>query len=119
VLGLAFKLGADDMRQAASVDVIRQLRDLGHNVTACDPVATETAAALLPGIVLTHDRYVCVAGTDVVALVSEWPEYRALDWERVTSLARGRVVVDGRNCLDATVLRDSGFRYVGMGRPRG
>jgi UDPglucose 6-dehydrogenase len=119
VLGLAFKPGTDDMRQAASVDVIRQLLDLGHNVTACDPVATEAAAALLPGIVLTHDPYVCVAGADVVALVTEWPEYRALDWERVASLARGRVVVDGRNCLDATVLRDAGFRYVGMGRPGG
>ena len=119
VLGLAFKPGTDDMRQAASVDVVRQMEDLGYQVTACDPVALEAAAPLLPGTSLTSDPYACVADADVIALVTEWPEYRALDWSRVATLARGRVVVDGRNCLDAAEVRAAGFRYVGMGRPGG
>jgi UDPglucose 6-dehydrogenase len=119
VLGLAFKPGTDDMRQAVSIDVIRQLQDLGHTVSACDPVAVEAATPLLPGTQLTEDPYDCVVGADVVALVTEWPEYLALDWAKVASITRGRVIVDGRNCLDAPALREAGWKYVGMGRPGG
>ena len=116
VLGLAFKPGTDDMRQAASIDVIRHLVGLGCLVTACDPVAIPVATPLLPGISLTEDPYECLTGADAVALVTEWPEYRALDWERAAALVRRRAVVDGRNCLDANAVRGAGFSYVGIGR---
>jgi UDPglucose 6-dehydrogenase len=116
VLGLAFKPGTDDMRQAASIDVIRQLQGEGCTVTACDPVVTAAAAPLLRGATVVHDPYDCVTGADVIALVTEWPEYRSLDWERVARLVRRREVVDGRNCLDPAALRAAGFSYRGMGR---
>jgi UDPglucose 6-dehydrogenase len=116
VLGLAFKPGTDDMRQAASIDVIRQLQGAGCTVTACDPVATEVAAPLLRGTTLVKDAYECVTGADVVALVTEWPEYLALDWQHVAHIVRRRAIVDGRNCLDPATLRAAGFTYRGMGR---
>jgi UDPglucose 6-dehydrogenase len=117
VLGLAFKPGTDDVRQAASIDVIRHLEDLGASVVATDPVARGNAAPLLPNTELVEDPYDCVAGADAVVVVTEWPEYVALDWKRVAGLVRRQLVVDGRNCIDATPLVDLGFTYIGVGRP--
>ena len=105
VLGLAFKPGTDDVRQAASIDVIRHLEDLGASVVATDPVARANAAPLLPNTELVDDPYDCVAGADAVVVVTEWPEYVALDWSRVAGLVRRHLVVDGRNCIDAEPTR--------------
>jgi UDPglucose 6-dehydrogenase len=117
ILGLAFKPGTDDMRQAASIDVIRQLEDAGCTVAATDPVAVEVATPLLQSTRITTDPYDCVVGADVVALVTEWPEYGDLDWNRVAQLVRHPAVVDGRNYLDPAALRAAGFSYMGIGRP--
>jgi UDPglucose 6-dehydrogenase len=117
VLGLAFKPGTDDVRQAASIDVIRHLEDLGAVVVATDPVAGTNARPLLPNTTLVDDPYECVTGADAVLVVTEWPEYVGLDWARVGSLVRRRLVVDGRNCIDADPLVELGFTYLGVGRP--
>jgi UDPglucose 6-dehydrogenase len=117
VLGLAFKPGTDDVRQAASIDVIRHLEDLGASVVATDPVAGANAKRLLPHTELVDGPYECVTGADAVVVVTEWPEYVGLDWSRVASLVRRPLVVDGRNCLDADPLVDLGFTYIGVGRP--
>jgi UDPglucose 6-dehydrogenase len=117
VLGLAFKPGTDDVRQAASIDVIRHLEDLGALVVATDPVAMANARPLLPHTELVEDPYACVTGADAVVVVTEWPEYVGLDWARVATLVRRRLVVDGRNCLPVDALVDEGFTYIGVGRP--
>jgi UDPglucose 6-dehydrogenase len=117
VLGLAFKPGTDDVRQAASIDVIRHLEDLGAVVVATDPVAIANARPLLPNTTLVDDPYDCVAGADAVVVVTEWPEYVALDWSRAAGLVRRHLVVDGRNCLAADPLVELGFTYIGVGRP--
>ena len=117
VLGLAFKPGTDDVRQAASIDVIRHLEDLGASVVATDPVAVANARPLLPNTELVSDPYECVSGADAVVMVTEWPEYVDLDWARVATLVRRQLVVDGRNCLSADPLVDLGFTYIGVGRP--
>jgi UDPglucose 6-dehydrogenase len=117
VLGLAFKPGTDDVRQAASIDVIRHLEDLGALVVATDPVGMANARPLLPHTELVDDPYACVAGADAVLVVTEWPEYVGLDWGRVATLVRRRLVVDGRNCLPVDALVDEGFTYIGVGRP--
>jgi UDPglucose 6-dehydrogenase len=116
VLGLAFKPGTDDVRQAASIDVIRHLEDLGAMVIATDPAAAATARHLLPATELVHDVYACVRDADAVVVVTEWPEFRELDWARVSRLVRRHMVVDGRNCLDAEALTAAGFTYISMGR---
>jgi len=118
VLGLAFKPGTDDMRDAPSLDVIRGLVAQGAEVTAHDPCAIGKAAPLLPPHVrLTHDPYECLSGADATAIVTEWPEYLRLDWNQVRLLMRHPVMVDGRNCLEAGELSRQGFRYHAFGRP--
>jgi UDPglucose 6-dehydrogenase len=118
VLGLAFKPGTDDMREAPSLDVIQGLRQQGAEVTVHDPYAIGKAAPLLPSDVrLTHDPYECLNGADVAAIVTEWPEYLQLDWNRARQVMRHPVLVDGRNCLEPSEITRLGFRYHGIGRP--
>ena len=116
VLGLAFKPGTDDLRQAPALDVIRHLEKMGATVTATDPAALEGARPLLAGTRLVTEAYECVRGTDAVVLVTEWPEYRDLDWARVGQTVARRIVVDGRNCLDGAELARLGFAYHSVGR---
>jgi len=116
VLGLAFKPGTDDLRQAPALDVIRHLERMGAAVTATDPAALEGAAPLLAGTTLVADAYDCVRGSDAVVLVTEWPCFRELDWHRVAQSVARRIVVDGRNCLDAGLLARLGFAYHSVGR---
>jgi UDPglucose 6-dehydrogenase len=116
VLGVAFKPGTDDMRQAVSIDIVRHLQSLGANVVATDPVALDNAARVMPGAELVADPYECVRGAEAVLLVTEWPEYARLDWSRIAALVRRRVVVDGRNALDGDALVAHGFTYAGVGR---
>ena len=124
VLGLAFKPGTDDMRQAASIDIVRHLVDLGATVRATDPVALERARAALPGVEMVKDVYACVQGADAIAVITEWPQYRDLDWTRIAQLVRRPLVIDGRNCLNGEALGRLGFTYLSVGRrsvtpPRG
>jgi UDPglucose 6-dehydrogenase len=120
ILGLAFKPFTDDMRQAPAAEVIRQLEDFGAEIIATDPAAIHVARPLLPRTTLVADPYEAVTGADAVGLVTEWPEYRELDWGRALGLMKGRLVVDGRNCLDGEAIAGHGGVYVSMGRrPRG
>lgn len=117
VLGLAFKAGTDDLRQAPSLDIIRSLQRDGAHVLATDPVAIPAAAEVIPGAEMIADPYECVRDADAVVLVTEWPEYLALDWGRVRDLMKGNVVLDGRNVLDREMLSTLGFWCYGVGRP--
>ena len=117
VLGLAFKPGTDDVRQAASIDVIRHLEDLGAVVVATDPVARPNARPCFRNTELVDDPYECVRGADAVLLVTEWPEYVGLDWGRVATLVRRPLVVDGRNCLSVDPLVEPGLHVHRRGRP--
>jgi UDPglucose 6-dehydrogenase len=116
LLGLAFKPGTDDMRQAPSLAIANRLLELGAEVVVHDPVAMPETRTLLPGVTFAADPYEAMEGADVVALVTEWPEYLEIDWERAAGLVRRRVVVDGRNCLDPDRVAEPGFNYHGIGR---
>ena len=118
VLGLAFKPGTDDVREAPSLDVIRYLLGHGAEVTAHDPCAIGKAAPLLPlDVRLTPDPYDCLSEADAAAIVTEWPEYVQLDWDRARQVMRHPLLVDGRNCLDPGEIARLGFRYRSLGRP--
>jgi UDPglucose 6-dehydrogenase len=118
VLGLAFKPGTDDMREAPSLDVIAKLLGQGAELTAHDPCAIEKAAPMLPSQVrLTPDPYECLSGADVAAIVTEWPEYVRLDWNRARQVMRHPILVDGRNCLEPDRIARLGFHYHCVGRP--
>lgn len=89
------------MRQAPSIDIAMRLRELGAEAVAHDPVVMDNARPHLEGVILAPDVESAVTGADAIAIITEWPEYRALDWPSLRGLVRRPVVVDGRNCLDA------------------
>lgn len=118
VLGAAFKPHSDDIRDSPALDVAVRLHGLGAWVTLTDPEAIENSRRIHPQLNYVEDRDEALRGADAVIVVTEWDEYRReLSPERAASLAAGRVIVDGRNCLDAAAWRAAGWEYYGMGRP--
>ncbi len=116
LLGLAFKPNTDDMREASSLVLAARLQADGARVCAYDPVAEEEARKLMPGIEFADSAIDAVLGADAIVIVTEWPEFAALDWTEVASRTAGRVVIDGRNCLDPGAVHAAGFAYEGIGR---
>ncbi|HWI31636.1 MAG TPA: UDP-glucose/GDP-mannose dehydrogenase family protein [Microbacterium sp.] len=118
VLGAAFKPHSDDIRDSPALDVAVRLYGLGAAVTITDPAAIENARRIHPQLTYVEDRDEALRGADAVIVVTEWDEYRRqLSPEAAGALVSGRVVVDGRNCLDAAAWRRAGWTYYGMGRP--
>lgn len=114
--GLAFKPGTDDVREAPSLETVRLLVQAGAQVFAVDPIAVETARAVLgDGITYGTDIYDSVRDADAIALVTEWKQFRIPDWRRIRSLMRGNVLVDGRNIYDREEVLRMGFRYYCIG----
>jgi len=118
VLGAAFKPHSDDIRDSPALDVAVRLHGLGANVTVTDPAAIENARRVHPQLSYVEGRDDAIRDADALVLVTEWDEYRReLPPEHASSLTDGRVVVDGRNGLDADAWRAAGWTYYGMGRP--
>ena len=115
LLGLAFKPGTDDMREAPSLVLAGRLLSEGAEVRAWDPVAD--GAIHLHGVEIAESALEALDGADAAVVVTEWPELRELDWAEAGARMRNRLVVDGRNLLDAVRLRALGFEYEGIGRP--
>jgi UDPglucose 6-dehydrogenase len=116
LLGLAFKPNTDDMREAPSLELSAQLEAAGALVSAHDPISEKRAGALDKELHLTNRPLEATRGADAVVLVTEWPEYAELDWEKVAGLMEGTLVIDGRNALDADAVRAAGLTYEGVGR---
>jgi UDPglucose 6-dehydrogenase len=114
LLGLAFKPGTDDMREAPSLVLAGRLLSEGAEVSAWDPVAD--GRALLHGVEIAPSALEALDGADGAVLVTEWPELRELDWAQAGARMRNRLLVDGRNALDPTEMRALGFTYEGIGR---
>ena len=121
--GLAFKPGTDDMREAPSVVLLRQLIQAGAAVKAYDPVAHETAQRVLPGewfrsgqFALTEHQYDALDGVAALALVTEWKPFRYPDFGVVKRRMKQPIIFDGRNLYDPVELRGLGFEYFGIGR---
>ncbi|HEY6780778.1 MAG TPA: UDP binding domain-containing protein, partial [Thermoleophilaceae bacterium] len=117
LLGVAFKPNTDDIREATSLVLAGRLQGEGANVRVYDPVAAERAGGMLGGATIAGSALEAVDGADAVVLVTEWPEFRTLDWPgEVRSRMRTALVVDGRNFLDREALVAAGFSYEGIGR---
>ena len=116
VLGLAFKANTDDVRESPAVRVTKMLMERGAHVTAFDPRAMDNARPELPGAGFAESAYEAVEDADVLVLLTEWDEFKWLDYERVRGLMARPLIVDARNCLDPVVLRKLGFTYEGVGR---
>jgi UDPglucose 6-dehydrogenase len=117
LLGLAFKPKTDDMREASSLVLAARLLAEGAEVRAFDPVAEEQARHLMPqGVRFAEDALEALDGAEAAVLVTEWPEFAALDWSAVAARMNGRLIVDGRNALDPAAVRAAGLTYEGIGR---
>ncbi len=117
ILGLSFKPNTDDMRFAPSVDIISALLSQGARVKVFDPHAMPKARALLKGVEFCKDVYAAAKGSDCLAILTEWDEFKELDFARIKKLLHQPVIVDGRNIYDPKQMKTLGFRYYSMGRP--
>jgi UDPglucose 6-dehydrogenase len=115
LLGLAFKPNTDDMRGASSLVLAARLRSEGAHVRAYDPIAEAQARSLMPELDYAAGPLEALADADAAVLVTEWPQFLALDWREVAQAMHGNLVIDGRNALDGTALRAAGLTYEGIG----
>jgi UDPglucose 6-dehydrogenase len=116
VLGLAFKPHSDDVRDSPALDVAVRLNGLGAFVVATDPEAIPNSRRLHPQLDFSTLSG-ALRDADVVVVVTEWKEFRDLVPAEVSELTAGRVIIDGRNCLDPAAWREAGWDYKGLGRP--
>ncbi len=116
LLGLSFKPETDDTRESPALDIIPLLLEEGAGVTVYDPIAR--AMDLDEGVTRAATTLEALEGASAAILVTEWPEFLALDWGRVREvMAEPGIVFDGRNCLDADAIRAAGLVYMAVGRP--
>ena len=112
LLGLTFKAGTDDLRDSPSLAVAALLRQAGAELVGYDPAMRTGEVA---GIDVVEDPYLAAKDADALVVLTEWPEFRTLDWPRLAGLVRQPVVVDTRNLLDPDVLSRAGLRCTGLG----
>jgi len=116
ILGLAFKANTDDMREAKSLDVIADLLASGATVKAYDPIAMENTKSVFPHITYGANAYEVATGADALVIVTEWNEFKNLNFERLSALMARPLILDGRNLYDPERLRRLGFEYHSIGR---
>ncbi len=117
LLGLTFKPDTDDLRDAPSLQLIEQLNRLGAKVKAYDPIVSQTGMRHgLSGVLVETDPERLADGCDALVLVTDWQQFRDLDYANMAKLMNNPVIIDGRNCLDKAAVEAAGFRYVGIGR---
>jgi UDPglucose 6-dehydrogenase len=114
LLGLAFKPGTDDLRDAPAIDVARWLIEGGARVVAHDPAVARVPP--LPDIRLVDDPYSVAERADAIVLMTDWPQYRELELDIIATRMRGRLLVDGRNMFDPAKAENAGLVYQGIGR---
>jgi UDPglucose 6-dehydrogenase len=115
VWGLSFKANTDDLRESPALEIVRRLLRAGATIKAYDPTVTSPPAGL-DEIEIAPDPYAACEGATVLALLTEWDEFKWLDLDKVADAMAERRVVDGRNLLDRTSLARRGFAYEGIGR---
>lgn len=116
VLGLSFKPNTDDMRDAPSIDIIELLKRDGAKIKAYDPQAIENARKNITDIEFAADIYDVAKDTDALVIVTEWNEFKEIDFNKLKSLMKSPVIIDGRNIYEPKKLRGLGFTYIGVGR---
>jgi UDPglucose 6-dehydrogenase len=118
VLGLTFKPNTDDMREAPSIPLITALQDMGAKVRAYDPVGMEQAKSVMGNVTFCDDAYSCAKGAAALVIVTEWEQFRALDFDRLKTVMAQPVLVDLRNVYRPDEMSRRGFVYEGIGRAR-
>ncbi|UZQ52867.1 UDP-glucose/GDP-mannose dehydrogenase family protein [Trichothermofontia sichuanensis B231] len=116
LLGLTFKPDTDDMRDAPSLDLIEHLHRLGAKVKAYDPIVSQTGLRFgISHVIVETSLEQLADGCDALVVVTDWPQFRNLDYAQIAKLMHNAVMIDGRNFLDRETLQQAGFYYVGIG----
>ncbi|MCD2180984.1 UDP-glucose/GDP-mannose dehydrogenase family protein (plasmid) [Rhizobium sp. TRM96647] len=116
VLGLTFKPNTDDLRDAPALTIIQALQDHGAQISAFDPEGMDGARALLSDVEFGADPYAIAADAEAIVLVTEWDEFRALDFRKLHAAMKSPNLIDLRNVYPPQEVRRYGFEYVGIGR---
>lgn len=116
VLGLTFKPETDDMRDSAALTILPALEEKGAKVVATDPHGIKEAKKYMPEIEYVNDPFEAMKDADCLILMTEWNDYRSLDFEKVKKLMKGKAFVDLRNVYDPETIKEAGFEYFGIGR---
>ncbi|MFL6216517.1 MAG: UDP-glucose dehydrogenase family protein [Blastocatellia bacterium] len=116
LLGLAFKPDTDDMREAPALRIISDLHAAGARVRAYDPAAMDAARQMVSDVLFCEDEYDAARDSDALVIVTEWNQFRGLDFSRLKSVMKGLNVVDMRNIYEPKDVREAGFTYTSMGR---
>ena len=119
VLGVTFKPNTDDMRDAPSLVIVPMLLERGATVRVADPEGRKQAEPMLPGVVWCANAMEAAEGADVLVVLTEWNEFRALDLSAIRARMAGDVLVDLRNIFPVKAAQEAGFRYTGVGRGGG
>jgi len=119
VLGLAFKGGTDDIRESPAISIVEWLINEGAHVQAYDPAAKERAQEVLPSrnMLFVNSPYEAAEGADALLVLTEWDEFKDLEYARIRRSLRYPIIVDGRNLLDPEEMRKLDFIYLSIGRP--
>ena len=118
VLGLTFKPNTDDMRESPSIPLITALQDMGAKVRAYDPTGMEQAKPLMANVAFCKDAYDCAQGASALVIVTEWEQFRALDFARLKTVMERPVLVDLRNIYRPDEVARHGFTYESVGRAK-
>jgi UDPglucose 6-dehydrogenase len=117
LFGLTFKAGTDDLRDSPALGVAALLKQAGADLVAYDPGTSADAPGIDRSLMeIVGDPYLAAKGAEAIVILTEWPEFRALDWPRLAEVVEGATVVDTRNLLDPDVLRRAAFTWTGVGR---
>lgn len=119
MLGLTFKPNTDDMRDSPSLPIVAALLEAGATVKAYDPAGMNEAKKMMPDVTYCEETYATMDGADVLAIVTEWNEFRSLDFDRVKKLLSSPILVDLRNVYAPDDMERIGFDYHSIGRPAG
>lgn len=116
VWGISFKPKTDDVREAPSLKIIKDLQKLGAKIHACDPVAIESARKVIDDVEFFENPYETIRNCDALIVATEWNEFRNLDMRAVKILLKNPIIIDGRNIYDPREMKALGFKYMGIGR---
>lgn len=116
ILGLSFKPNTDDMRESPSIYIISELQKQGVLIKVYDPQAMDAAKAFLQNVEYCQNPYKAAKGSDVLILVTEWDEFKTLDFIKIKRLLKQPIIIDGRNIFDPLVMKEYGLIYFGIGR---
>jgi UDPglucose 6-dehydrogenase len=116
ILGLSFKPNTNDLREAPSLAIAQALMKEGATVRAYDPAALEEATQILPDLIACRDSYEAATGADGIILMTEWNEFRNLDFAKLKTLVRTPILIDLRNVYESSRVTSFGFRHISVGR---